>query len=101
MTYRGMIETIAEALGRRVMFVRLPLWPVLQAVRCYQAVARRPRVTTETIQRFGEDRAFDISAAQRDLGFAPIPFEQGIRRQIAGEIDAVWAEATQDGSAAP
>jgi len=93
MTYRRMIETIAGALGRRVTFIPLPQGPILLAVRAYQAAARRPRVTTETIQRFGEDRAFDISAARRDLGFNPISFEEGVRRQLAGEIDAVWDKA--------
>lgn len=41
-----------------------------------------------------EDRAFDIASARRDLGFAPVSFEEGIRRQIAGEIDATWDAST-------
>ena len=36
-----------------------------------------------------EDRAFDISAARADLDFDPIPFAEGIRRQLTSEIDAM------------
>jgi len=91
MTYRQMIETIARALGRRVTFVSVPLGPMLLAARCYQSLVRRPRVTTETIQRFAEHRSFDISPARRDLGFNPISFEEGVRRQLAAEIDELAA----------
>jgi uncharacterized protein YbjT (DUF2867 family) len=95
MTYRAMVETIARAVGRRVTMVSVPLAPTLLAARCYQALVRKPRVTTETIERFGEDRAFDIEPARRDLGFNPISFDEGVRRQLAGEIDAVWARCAQ------
>jgi len=97
MAYRQMIEAIARSLGRRVTFVPLPLALMLLAARCYQALVRRPRLTAEAIQRMGEDRAFDISPARRDLGFNPIPFEEGIRRQLAGEIDALWTKSPKAG----
>jgi nucleoside-diphosphate-sugar epimerase len=96
MTYRQMIETIARGLGRHVTFVPVPLGLALWAARSYQALVRRPRLTTEMVQRMAEDRAFDVSAARRDLAFNPVSFEEGLRRQLAGEIDALWAEANLD-----
>jgi len=92
MTYRAMIETIARGLGRRATLLPVPLAPALWAVRCYETIARQPRVTREQIRRMAEDRAFDIALARRELDFAPVAFEEGVRRQIAGEIDAVWAD---------
>jgi len=91
MTYREMIETIARELERPVTFVRVALWPTLLAVRCYEKLVRRPRVTSEQIERLAEDKAFDISPAQRDLGFSPTSFAEGVRRQIAGEVDRIWS----------
>jgi len=96
LTYRRMIETIGEALGRRVTMPTVPLGPTLLAVRLYETVVRRPRVTSEQIQRLGEDKAFDIAPARQDVAFCPLAFPEGIRRQIAGEVDAMWAEANLD-----
>ena len=91
MTYRQMIETVAIALGRRATFVPVPFRPTLLAVRVYEKLVKRARLTSEQIQRMAEDKAFDISAARRDLGFSPISFSEGLRRQLAGEIDTLWA----------
>ena len=65
---------------------------MLWAARLYETIAPHPRITSEMIRRFGEDKAFDIADARRDLDFAPIELREGLRRQLAGEIDAVWAE---------
>ncbi len=93
LTYRRMIEVICAALGQRPRFVPVPLAPMLWAARCYEKISRRPRVTLEQIQRLAEDKAFDISDARRDLGFSPISFAEGVRRQVAGEIDRLWNQS--------
>lgn len=94
LTYRAMVQTLANVLERSVCFVPVPLGPALLAAVVYGAVFRRPRLTSEQVRRFAEDRSFDISAARRDLGYTPTRFEDGIRRQIARDIDAVWATDT-------
>jgi uncharacterized protein YbjT (DUF2867 family) len=88
--YREMIATIARALGRPATFVPVPNAVALLAVRCYGAVVRRPCIVPDQIRRMAEDRAFDIAPARADLGFDPTAFDEGVRRQVAGEIDAVW-----------
>ena len=95
-SYRRMVESIAVALGRTVKILPIPYGPALLAARLYGALVRHPRLTVEQVRRFGEDRSFDIAAARRDLNFAPIRFSQGIARQVAGEIDAAWAEPSKD-----
>jgi len=89
LTYRQMVETIARALGRRVAFLKVPLRPTLYLARLYEKLSSRPRITSEQVLRMAEDRAFDISAARRDLDFRPLGFEEAVRRQIAGEIEAL------------
>ncbi|MCX8037109.1 MAG: NAD(P)H-binding protein [Candidatus Sumerlaeia bacterium] len=93
LTYRQMIESVCAALGRRPIFIPVPLAPMLWAARCHERLSRRPRVTVEQIQRLAEDKTFDISDARRDLGFSPVPFAEGIRRQVAGEIERLWNES--------
>jgi nucleoside-diphosphate-sugar epimerase len=91
-TYRRQIEMIANAVGRKVFFLPVPITPMLWAAKCAEAVLPKPYLTTEQVRRMAEDRAFDISDARRDLGFAPRPFEDGVRSEAAGEIDAIWDE---------
>lgn len=88
--YREMIKTIARALQRRVLLVPVPVWPMLLAAGAYGRLTSRPRVTTEQIRRMREDRAFDISAAQADLDFRPIDFDEGVALQIKGDVDKIW-----------
>lgn len=85
MTYRRAVEIIAAALGRKVIFIPVPLPLCLLAAGIYEKISKKPRVTAEQVRRFGEDKAFDISAARREIGFSPRSFEEGIRFKIRGE----------------
>ena len=82
MAYVDVVRAVARAAGAgEPVLVRVPRWAALVAARLWVTV--RPRSTVyETVQRFGEDRAFDISEARRDLGFEPVAFEEGLRRKF-------------------
>jgi nucleoside-diphosphate-sugar epimerase len=84
-TYRQIVEIIAGALGRKIIFVPVPLPLCLFMAGIYEKIASKPRVTSEQVRRFGEDKAFDIGAARREIGFSPRSFEEGIRLKINGE----------------
>ncbi len=84
-TLREMIETILRCMGKRVLLVPVPIAFLRFAARMLALVMERPPITLDQIQRLEEDKVFDISEAQRDLGFAPISFEEGIRRKLAGK----------------
>jgi len=88
--YRQQIETIARTLGRSVVFVPFPLTPAVFLARCAERILPRSPLKAEMLLRLQEDRAFDIGPARQDLGFAPISFEEGVRREAEGEIDRVW-----------
>lgn len=83
---RTMFETIRKGLGRSVMFVPVPMRLVEIATRFYGKLSSHPRLRLDQIQRLKEDKNVDISDAQRDLGFSPISFDEGIRRKLAGEV---------------
>lgn len=83
LTFNQVIEQAACAVGRRARPLPVPMAPAVGAVRLYERIAPHPRITAEQLQRLAEDKAFDISAARRDLGFDPRPFVEGIRQEAA------------------
>jgi len=67
----------------------IPLWPVWLAAAGCEALCRPLRLEPPLYRRrldfFTKDRAFDISRARKELGFAPrVGLEEGLRRT------AVW-----------
>jgi uncharacterized protein YbjT (DUF2867 family) len=83
LTLRVLVETAATAVGRAPRLVPLPLTPAIAAARLYERVVARPRLKAEQLERLAEDKAFDIGAAERDLGYAPRSFEEGIAAEAA------------------
>jgi nucleoside-diphosphate-sugar epimerase len=79
LTLRELVEEAAAAVGRDPRLFPLPLAPAIVVVRAYEAVARHPRIRAEQLRRLGEDKAFDITKAVKDLGYKPRSFRAGIR----------------------
>jgi nucleoside-diphosphate-sugar epimerase len=84
LSFRQLLEESGAAVGRRVRLVPVPLRPCILALRTYERVARRPRLTAEQLGRLSEDKAFDIGPAARDLGYAPREFRDGVAAEAAG-----------------
>ena len=83
LTFTQVIEQAACAVGRRARPVPVPLGPAVAVLRIYERATPRPRLRAEQLERLAEDKAFDISAARRDLGFEPRPFAEGISQEAA------------------
>lgn len=83
LTLRELIGTTAKEMGRRIVLIPVPLRPAVVAARLYERVSRRPRLKAEQLERLGEDKAFDITAAREDLGYMPRSFADGIRSEIS------------------
>jgi hypothetical protein len=54
---------------------------VVAGARLYERFGAAPRIRAEQILRLGENKAFPIVDAERDLGYAPRPFAEGIRAE--------------------
>lgn len=83
LTFRQLVAEAATAVGRRPLFVNVPLRPAIAVLRGYERVSRRPRIKAEQLERLAEDKAFSIAEANRDLGYAPRSFRDGIRAEAA------------------
>lgn len=83
LSLREVIGEAATALGRSVRLVPVPLPLAVIALGLYERIATRPRITAEQLRRLGEDKAFDITDARRDLRFHPRSFAAGIAEEAA------------------
>lgn len=81
MTFGELLRQSSAAVGGSTRFVPVPLAPVVAGARLYQRFSPAPRIRTEQILRLGENKAFPIVDAERDLGYAPRPFAEGIRAE--------------------
>ena len=80
--YRAMVDTLCRLVGRRVLKVHVPICVALPLAKACGTLSGSARVAADQIRRLGEDRAFDISDAMRDLGFAAREFEAGVREAM-------------------
>jgi len=81
-TYKRFIEIIAETIGRKVKFIKLPLFPIVTSVSLLNKIIPGFPIKSEQILRTIEDRAFAYTDAQECFGYDPISFEEGIKLEI-------------------
>ena len=86
------IEELVRAVGRAldvdVRIRHFPILPLIIAGHVFEKVCRPLRITPPIFPRrvdwFRQNRAFDIGAARRDLGYDPsVDLDEGLRRTAA------------------
>ena len=90
LSLRQVVQEAGRAVGRRLFLLPVPLGPAIAAARAYERTSSRPRLKAEQLERLGEDKAFDITAARRDLAYRPRSFREG----IVQEWEAMQREPT-------
>ncbi len=83
LTYRDLVLTAAEALGRKVRLVRVPLEPACRALRLAEDLRLPLPVKSEQVLRLREDKAYPYEDAKRDLGYSPRAFTEGVKLEAA------------------
>jgi nucleoside-diphosphate-sugar epimerase len=87
-TLNELVARIAAEAGVRPIGWHLPVWPFWLAGAACEAVCApfgiEPPIYRRRVDFFTKSRAFDISRARRELGFAPaVGLSDGIRRTLA------------------
>ncbi|WP_295996512.1 hopanoid-associated sugar epimerase [Rugamonas sp.] len=82
-----MLGDIAALSGRRAPSLRLPRWPLYPLAHLAEAVARRtgrePFVTVDGLKMSRHRMYFSSDKARRVLGYAPRPYQDGLRDALA------------------
>jgi dihydroflavonol-4-reductase len=94
-TLDELIAEIAALAGVAPPRVHWPVWPVWIAGAACEAVCApfgiEPPLYRRRVDFFTKSRAFDISRARRELGYAPsVSLRQGIERTLAWYRSAGW-----------
>ncbi|QIN84196.1 NAD(P)H-binding protein [Rubrobacter tropicus] len=83
LAYKDLVKTAAQALGKRTRLVRLPLEPIRRALLLAETLRLPLPIKSEQVLRLREDKAYTYDEAQKDLGYAPRPFREGIELEVA------------------
>ncbi len=86
LTYNQVIDTVASALGRRVWKLHLPYMPIVRVLQFTERMKIRLPIKAEQVLRLNENKAFSYEEAQRDFGFSPRSFEEGIGLEIKSTV---------------
>jgi len=94
-TLRDLVALVAEELGVRPPWIRLPVWPVWLAGLACELVCVPLRIEPPLYRRrvdfYTKSRAFDITRAKTELGYQPrVDLREGIRRTIAWYRQQGW-----------
>jgi uncharacterized protein YbjT (DUF2867 family) len=81
--YKALVRTAAHALGRDPRIVHLPLEPVRRTLLLTEKLRLPLPVKSEQVLRLREDKAYPYDDARRDLDYAPRPFDEGVRLEVA------------------
>lgn len=80
-----LVRRVARAMGKDVTIPHLPVWPLVIAGHVCEKTCRplgiSPPIFPRRVDWFRQNRAFDISAARRDLGYDPkVGLDEGLRQ---------------------
>ena len=94
-TLNELVAMIAQEAGVRPPPFRLPVWPFWVAGAACEAVCAplgiEPPLYRRRVDFFTKSRAFDISRARTELGYAPqVSLRDGIRRTLDWYRSAGW-----------
>jgi nucleoside-diphosphate-sugar epimerase len=81
-TYRELVKTIAKALNKNILLIRVPHFLCFWGAKLLSVVFKNPVISPEQVLRMKEDKVFDYSSATKDFGFSPMSFAEGIQEEV-------------------
>lgn len=81
-TYRAMVQTCAQAVGRRMIVLPVPVGALSRAAALAQSLGLRLPFNAAELTRASEDKAFAIDDMVTRLGVTPRDFAEGVRVKL-------------------
>jgi nucleoside-diphosphate-sugar epimerase len=78
-TFNHFLRGIIQAQGKRKPLVQIPLWICFPAARVLSLFLKNPPLTVDNLMGLRQLTAPAITAAERDFGFAPRIFAEGLK----------------------
>jgi len=87
-TFNDFLREVLRAQGKRKPLVHVPLWVCFPAAHVLSFFLKNPPVTVDNLVGLRQMTAPDITAAERDFGFAPRTFAKGLQETFgqAGSV---------------
>ena len=82
LTYNDAIDTIAKQMNKRVWKIHFPSKPVVSLLKFFEQIRLPFPIKAEQVLRLNENKDFSYAEAQKDFGFSPLSFEEGIRLEL-------------------
>lgn len=79
---RDMLAMMSELLGKKTLFVPVPYWIAYSGAWALYLLTLTKVDFRERVQRLVEPRAYSNADARRDFGYDPMPFEEGLEREV-------------------
>ena len=82
LTYNDVIETLARKLGKHIWKIHIPSTPVVTLLGFFERLHIPFPIRAEQVLRLNENKNFNYEDAQKDFGFSPLSFEEGIAIEL-------------------
>jgi nucleoside-diphosphate-sugar epimerase len=82
LTYNAVIDTIADKLNKRIWKIHIPSKPVVALLNLFEKIRLPFPIKAEQVLRLNENKDFSYAEAEKDFGFSPRSFEEGIMKEL-------------------
>ena len=82
LTYNEVIDTIARQMNKRAWKLHVPSKPVVSLLALFERLHLSFPIKVEQVLRLNENKDFSYAEAQKDFGFSPLSFEEGIGLEL-------------------
>lgn len=83
LTYNEVIDTIAKQMNKRIWKLHIPSKPVVTLLNFFEKLRLPFPIKAEQVLRLNENKNFSYAEAERDFGFSPRSFKEGIKTEIS------------------
>lgn len=88
LTYNQVIDTVAVQMSKRVWKVHIPSAPVVRLLKLFERLRIPFPIKAEQVLRLNENKNFSYEEAERNFGFNPSSFENGIGLELNSVVIA-------------